>query len=118
MFKFFEIIEISSAQKFRNRALSIYSFSCGDCAKEYLGQSKRKLGTRLRERQKLFQLNREGEIGFGRTCVSFQNHYHWRALWPHKAAFHFRGFYTHVYARKTLNPSTLTYFKNALTEGH
>ena len=38
-----------------------------------------------------------------------------------KAAFHFRVFHTHVYARKTLNPSTVlhfTYFKNTLTEGH
>ena len=27
-----------------------------------------------------------------------------------KAAFHFRVFHTHVYARKTLNPSTLYVF--------
>ena len=27
-----------------------------------------------------------------------------------KAAFHFRVFHTHVYARKTLNPSTLYIF--------
>ena len=31
---------------------AIYSIPCGDCDKEYLGQSKRQFGTRLKEHQK------------------------------------------------------------------
>ena len=33
-----------------------------------------------------------------------------------KAAFHLRVFYTHVYARKNLNPSVLYIFKNTFTD--
>ena len=35
-----------------------------------------------------------------------------------KAAFHFRVFHTHVYARKTLIFLHFTYFKNTLTNRH
>jgi hypothetical protein len=31
---------------------AVYSLPCGDCEKEYLGQSKRQFGTRLKEHQK------------------------------------------------------------------
>ena len=31
---------------------AVYSIPCGDCEKEYLGQSKRQFGTRLKEHQK------------------------------------------------------------------
>ena len=31
---------------------AIYSIPCGDCEKEYLGQSKRQFGTRIKEHQK------------------------------------------------------------------
>ena len=31
---------------------AVYSITCGDCEKEYLGQSERKFDTRLKERQK------------------------------------------------------------------
>ena len=35
-----------------NQTHAIYSIPCGDCDKEYLGQSKRQFGTRLKEHQK------------------------------------------------------------------
>jgi hypothetical protein len=35
-----------------NYFYAVYSIPCGDCEKEYLGQSKRQFGTRLKEHQK------------------------------------------------------------------
>ena len=47
----------------------VYSIPCGDCEKEYLGQSERQYGTRLKEHQKAVSTLIKGEICFSRTCV-------------------------------------------------
>ena len=38
--------------KTNQKTHAVYSIPCGDCEKEYLGQSKRQFGTRLKEHQK------------------------------------------------------------------
>ena len=38
--------------KTNQKTHAVYSISCGGCEKEYLGQSKRQFGTRLKEHQK------------------------------------------------------------------
>jgi hypothetical protein len=42
--------------KTNQKTHAVYSVPCGDCEKEYLGQSKQQFGTWLKEHQKLFQL--------------------------------------------------------------
>ena len=37
--------------KTNQKTHAVYSIPCGDCEKEYLGQSKRQFGTRLKEHQ-------------------------------------------------------------------
>jgi hypothetical protein len=39
----------------------VYSIPCGDCEKEYLGQSKRQFGTRLKEHQKAVSTLNKGK---------------------------------------------------------
>jgi hypothetical protein len=38
--------------KTNQKTHAVYSIPCGDCEKEYLGQSKRQFGTRIKEHQK------------------------------------------------------------------
>ena len=38
--------------KTNQKTHAVYSIPCGDCEKEYLGQSERQFGTRLKEHQK------------------------------------------------------------------
>jgi hypothetical protein len=42
----------------------VYSIPCGDCEKEYLGQSKRQYGTRLKEHRSkgCFNFNQGGNL--------------------------------------------------------
>ena len=42
--------------KTNQKTHAVYSIPCGDCEKEYLGQSKRQFGTRLKEHQKAERL--------------------------------------------------------------
>ena len=52
---------------------AVYSIPCGDCEKEYLGQSKRQFGTRLKEHQKAVSTLDNGKSdSFSRTCVLHQ----------------------------------------------
>ena len=40
---------------------AVYSIACGNCEKEYLGQSKRYFGTRLKEHQKAVSTLKKGK---------------------------------------------------------
>ena len=44
---------VKVAQKPFQRTDAIYSIPCNDCDNEYIGQTKRQFGTRLKERQKV-----------------------------------------------------------------
>ena len=49
--------------KTNQKTHAVYSIPCGDCEKEYLGQSKRQFGTRLKNIKRLFQLwTRENQL--------------------------------------------------------
>ena len=41
---------------------AVYSIPCGDCEKEYFGQSKRQFGTRLKEHQKAVSTLDKGKL--------------------------------------------------------
>ena len=52
---------------------AIYSIPCGDCDKEYLGQSKRQFGTRLKEHQKAVSTLDKGKSALGEhACMLHQ----------------------------------------------
>ena len=60
--------------KTNQKTHAVYSIPCGDCEKEYYGQSKRQFCTRLKEHQKAVStlLFRQGKISFSRInmCVT------------------------------------------------
>ncbi len=49
---------------------AVYSIPCNDCEKEYLGQSKRQFGTRLKEHQKAVSTLNKGKSALAENmCV-------------------------------------------------
>jgi hypothetical protein len=59
--------------KTNQKTHAVYSIPCGDCEKEYLGQSKRQFGTPLNKRTPKGCFNfRQGKISFSRTCMLHQ----------------------------------------------
>ena len=72
--------------KTNQKTYAIYSIPCGDCEKEYLGQSKRQFGTRLKEHQKAkrtstFSLYCSGGCLPINPMLSYYWHYlHWHSL--------------------------------------
>ncbi len=49
---------------------AVYSIPCNDCEKEYLGQSKRQFGTRLKEHQKAVSTLNKGKSAF---AIAWEN---------------------------------------------
>ena len=47
--------------KTNQKTHAVYSIPCGDCEKEYLGQSKHQFGTRLKEHQKAVSTLNKGK---------------------------------------------------------
>jgi hypothetical protein len=58
--------------KTNQKTHAVYSIPCGDSTKEYLRQSKRQFGTRLKEKQKAVSTLHKGKISFNRTCMLHQ----------------------------------------------
>ena len=53
------------------RTDAIYSPPCNDCDNEYIGQTKRQFGTRLKEHQKaVFSRKKENSASSERTCLT------------------------------------------------
>ena len=53
------------------RTDAIYSIPCNDCDNEYIGQTKRQFGTRLKEHQKaVFFCKKENSALSGHTCLT------------------------------------------------
>ena len=53
------------------RTDAIYSISCNDCDNEYIGQTKRQFGTRLKEHQKaVFFCKKENSTLSKHTCLT------------------------------------------------
>ena len=53
------------------RTDAIYSFPCNDCDNEYIGQTKRQFGTRLKEHQKaVFFCKKENSALSEHTCLT------------------------------------------------
>ena len=55
----------------RKRTDAIYSIPCNECDNEYIGQTKRQFGTRLKEHQKaVFFCKEENSALSGHTCLT------------------------------------------------
>ena len=53
------------------RTDTIYSIPCNDCDNEYIGQTKRQFGTRLKEHQRaVFFCKKENSALLGHTCLT------------------------------------------------
>ena len=56
------------------RTDAIYSIPCNDCDNEYIGQTKRQFGTRLKEHQKaVFLCKKENSALSEHTCLTNHN---------------------------------------------
>ena len=58
-------------QKKEQRTDAVYSIPCNDCDNEYIGQTKRQFGTRLKEHQKaVFLCKKENSALSEHTCLT------------------------------------------------
>ena len=60
--------------KTNQKTHAVYSIPCGDCEKEYLGQSKRQFGTRLKEHQKAVSTLEKGKSALAEHVCSRDLH--------------------------------------------
>jgi hypothetical protein len=56
---------------------AVYSIPCGDCEKEYLGQSKRQFGTRLKEHQKAVSTLNKGKSALAEHVCDTKHEIAW-----------------------------------------
>jgi hypothetical protein len=56
---------------------AVYSIPCGDCEKEYLGQSKHQFGTRLKEHQKAVSTLNKGKSALAEHACDTKHEISW-----------------------------------------
>ena len=63
--------------KTNQKTHAVYSIPCGDCGKEYLDQSKRQFGTRLKEHQKAVSTFNKGKSALAEHVCDTKHEIAW-----------------------------------------